>query len=177
MRRATILVSGAPGAGKTTLATPLAAALGFTLLSKDTIKETLHDALAGPAGDLEWSRRLGGASMELLWTLARQSPRVVLEAPFRPHGDLNRVPIARLGGRLVEVYCQCPPAICSRRFAERAPRHPAHVLDRLSDGLLAEFDGPVGLGDLVTVDTTSPVDVGPLAARIRRLLARPAPGS
>jgi len=67
MRPAIVLVSGAPGAGKTTLATPLAAALGFALLSKDHIKETLHDAMPGPADDLPWSRKLGGASMELLW--------------------------------------------------------------------------------------------------------------
>jgi predicted kinase len=39
-----------PGAGKTTLARPLAAALGFALLSKDHIKETLHDALPRPDG-------------------------------------------------------------------------------------------------------------------------------
>src|SRR4051812_24933063 len=45
MRPAIVLVSGAPGAGKTTLARPLAAALGFALLSKDHIKETLRDAM------------------------------------------------------------------------------------------------------------------------------------
>ena len=37
-------VSGAPGAGKTSLAGPLAAELGYALITKDTIKETLHDA-------------------------------------------------------------------------------------------------------------------------------------
>lgn len=43
-----VYVSGAPGAGKSSLAVPLAAALGYALLTKDKIKETLHDAL-GPA--------------------------------------------------------------------------------------------------------------------------------
>jgi len=38
-------VGGAPGAGKTTLATALAAALGSPLLPKDVIKEGLMDAL------------------------------------------------------------------------------------------------------------------------------------
>ena len=41
------VIIGPPGAGKTTLARPLAKALGFALLSKDDIKEPLYDALAG----------------------------------------------------------------------------------------------------------------------------------
>jgi predicted kinase len=40
-----VYVSGAPGAGKSTLAGPLAAELGFALLGKDRIKETLGDWL------------------------------------------------------------------------------------------------------------------------------------
>jgi predicted kinase len=47
-----VLVSGAPGSGKTSLAAPLAAELGFALLGKDRIKETLHDALGAPEPDL-----------------------------------------------------------------------------------------------------------------------------
>jgi hypothetical protein len=42
-------------------------------VTKDLVKETLHDALYVPGDgeiDRAWSRRLGGASMELLWTLA-----------------------------------------------------------------------------------------------------------
>jgi hypothetical protein len=35
-----LYVSGPPGAGKTSLAVPLAAELGYALLTKDTIKET-----------------------------------------------------------------------------------------------------------------------------------------
>lgn len=40
--RRLVFVSGAPGAGKTSLAIPLAAELGFSLVCKDKIKETLH---------------------------------------------------------------------------------------------------------------------------------------
>ena len=63
--RRLVYVSGAPGAGKTTLAVPLAAELGWALLTKDRIKETLHDALGALEADLAWSRRLGAAAMEL----------------------------------------------------------------------------------------------------------------
>ena len=43
--RRLVYASGAPGAGKTALAGPLAAELGFALIAKDVIKETLHAAL------------------------------------------------------------------------------------------------------------------------------------
>jgi predicted kinase len=39
--RRLVYVSGAPGSGKTSLAVPLAAELGYPLLSKDRIKEVL----------------------------------------------------------------------------------------------------------------------------------------
>ena len=42
----------APGSGKTSLAVPLAAELGYPLLAKDRIKETLHDAFGAPESDL-----------------------------------------------------------------------------------------------------------------------------
>jgi predicted kinase len=170
--RRVVLVSGAPGAGKTCLAAPLAAELGFALLSKDLIKETLHDGLGAPAADLAWSRKLGAAAMEVLWALAAASPSVVLEANFRPRSGYERGRISALGGRLVEVNCACPPEVAARRYAERAvTRHPAHVLARLTPDLLAEFDQPVGLGQLITVDTLAPVDVTVLASRVRACLA------
>jgi hypothetical protein len=47
-------VSGRLGAGKSSLAAPLAAELGYSLVTKDLIKETLHDALYVPGdGDGE----------------------------------------------------------------------------------------------------------------------------
>jgi predicted kinase len=172
--KAVVLVSGAPASGKTTLARPLAAELGFALLGKDRIKETLHDALGAPEADLAWSRRLGGAAMELLWALAADAPAVVLEANFRPHSEYERAKIAALGGRLVEVYCSCPAEVAADRYARRAgASHPVHVVRELSPEFLAEFDRPVGLGELVVVDTTAPVDVRDVAAQVRVRLASP----
>jgi predicted kinase len=161
-----VYVSGAPGAGKTTLAGPLAAALGYALLTKDTIKETLHDALGAPEATRAWSRQLGGASMELLWTLAARAPQVVIEANFRPYSEYERGRLAGLGGRLVEVHCACPIEVAAARYNARA-RHPVHVVDTLPASATAEYDRPVGIGALVTVDTTVPVDVAAVAARVR----------
>lgn len=76
IQRKIVIVSGAPGAGKTAVAVPLATRLGFPLFSKDFIKETLTDAFGDNEGDLATSRRIGGASMELIWSLAANSPRL-----------------------------------------------------------------------------------------------------
>ena len=54
-----------------------------------------------------------------------------------------------------------------------AASHPVHVVTALSPDFLAEFDRPVGLGDLVTVDTTGPVDVAAVADRVRAFWRAP----
>lgn len=116
--RRLVYVSGAPGSGKTSLAVPLTAELGYPLLANDRIKEALHDAFGAPESDLAWSRRLGGAAMELLWTLAADAPAVVIEANFRPHCGYGKAKLSALAARPVEVYC----ARASRPALQR-PRH------------------------------------------------------
>jgi predicted kinase len=141
-------VSGAPGAGKSSLAGPLAAELGFALITKDTLKETLHDALGAPEPDLAWSRLLGGAAMELLWRLAADAPAVVIEANFRPYSEFERgklTGLAALGGRTVEVHCRCPAEVAAARYSARRT-HPVHVLTTLPVAAMAEYDRPVGIG-------------------------------
>ncbi len=172
--RRLVLVSGAPGAGKTALARPLAAELGFMLLSKDRIKETLHDGLGAPEPDLVWSRKLGAAAMDLLWALAADAAALVLEANFRPHSEYERGRITALAAHPVEVYCWCPPGEAARRYAERAATcHPVHVVTSLTPDFLAQFGRPVGLGKVITVNTTAPIDVRALAGQVRACLRPP----
>ena len=45
-----------------------------------------------------------------------------------------------------------------------------HVITSLSPDQMAEYDQPVGIGDLITVDTTVPVDVATLAELVRTRL-------
>jgi predicted kinase len=107
-------VSGRLAAGKSTLAAPLAAELGYSLVTKDLVKETLHDALYVPGdGEIDeaWSLRLGAASFELLFALAACAGDMVIEANFHPHSELERDELRGLGDGIVEVHCACPAEI------------------------------------------------------------------
>jgi AAA domain len=167
--RGFVIVSGALASGKTTLAAPLAERLGLPLPAKDIIKESLADQIPGPAGDREWSRTLGGASMELIWALAGVTPGAVLEANFRPHSAYERGRLTALPGPLVEVHCRCPLDLATQRYAARharGERHPTHVVGAVTLEMQAEFDRPMGLGPVIEVDTMAPVDLDALTARV-----------
>ncbi len=181
--RRLVLVSGPPASGKTTLARPLAERLGFALLTKDDIKETLFTALEGPPGDVEFSRRIGSAAMELLWALAPRCPAVVLEANFRTQSAYERGKVSALlagnhgqaAAQAVEVYCRIPREEASRRFAERAQRerhHPAHVLAEMSPERMAEYEEPFALTPVIEVDATRAADIEALISRIQAQWAR-----
>jgi predicted kinase len=172
-KRKIVLISGAPGAGKTTLALPLAERLRWPLISKDHIKETLFDSMGGVGDSLEESRRFGAGAMETLWALAARCPQVVIEANFRPRSDYERERLTGLSGQVVEVYCVCPTPEAIRRFKARgvAGVHPAHPWRLMDDNVFAEFDRPMGAGQLITVDTTRPTDIDWIAAEVVRRFA------
>jgi predicted kinase len=165
-----VVVSGAPGSGKTQLARPLARLLGLPLLSKDVIKEALFDELG--IGDRLWSRRLGRASITVLYRLAADVPSAVLESVFQR--DFAVTDLKALGKPLIEIHCVCDPELAIERFQKRADtdRHPGHLdtrqpLNKLEQ-LVQEGNIPLGLGGpLLEVDTTGEVVVEDVAAWVR----------
>jgi predicted kinase len=168
--RLLVLVHGVPGSGKTTLATALAAELGWPHLSKDAVKETLLDALGYV--DRAASRRLGAAAGEVCWTVIGASPApYVLDTWVTDRAVVvEGLERARID-RVVEVWCHADADVVRERYRSRA-RHPGHFdadnLDQL-DAWLASAQ-PLAIGEVIEVDTTSPLTpeaVAVLALRIR----------
>lgn len=167
-----VLVSGPPGAGKTTLAPSLAAALGMPLLMKDAIKEAIHDGLGRRPLTLEESQALGGSAFEVMWTIARSAPEVVLEANFNSRHEWQLRELRALHPSPLEVFCRCTPTVAAERYNtrhRRADRHPVHVLQEIAVEVVAAFQ-PLHLGPVVEVDTTQPVDVEALAVEVAALM-------
>ena len=165
-----VVVSGAPGVGKSTLARELAAVLELPFVSKDTIKEALADELG--SGDEDWSARLGAASFEVLYAVLVDIPSFVVETVWYPPARDRLLALKRT---FVEVFCQCPGDVLAARLRERADeeRHPIHrdvIRPELIEEICDDPDAwpPLDLGGRVLrVDTGRPVDVGALAEEIR----------
>lgn len=169
-----VVVSGLPGSGKTTLATPLSKRLGLPLLDKDDLLETLLDELGAELP--EDRHRLSRASDALMQTVARASPGAVLSSFWRreslsPTSGTPTAWLRHLPG-VVEVLCDCPPRTAAERFHARV-RHPGHhdSSTSLADSL-RHFEQlaatlPLGVGPLVRVDTSLDVDVARLTEAVQ----------
>ncbi|MGB3732914.1 AAA family ATPase [Microbacterium sp.] len=162
-----IVVNGMAGAGKTTLAKPLAAALGMPLVSKDAIKEALGDAVAAPL----LTREIGALAADVLWRIVGMLEGTVLvesvwlagrdEEWFRRGWDAVGCPLG------IEVWCEAPREVMRKRFFTR-PRHGVHDDGGRHDEWEAHADRarPMTGFPVLRADTTASVDVSGLARRI-----------
>ena len=164
-----VLIVGWPGSGKSTVAAALAAELGLPLLAKDEIKEALMEGLGRPE-TVAASQRLGKAAVLAMLRAAIGCPGAVLDSTWFDYA----LPLARtLPGRLIEVHCTVPLDLARARYRARAGhRHAGHLDDARSDQeLWGEPSRPLGLGPVVVVDTSGPVDTAELAATVAQVLA------
>jgi predicted kinase len=182
---ALILVTGAPGSGKSTIAVPLAERLRVPLIAKDELKEALWEQL-GP-GDRDRFLAYGRATYPLMLLVARLILRsggsAMLEANFRP--DFAAADLEALREetpfRFVQILCRADPDTCLARYRERAEtdaRHPMHrvggaeseagVERQLREGV---WERPIPLdGDLFTLDTNEAVDLDRLADEVASVI-------
>lgn len=162
-----VVVTGPPAAGKSTIASELAAGLRLPLIAKDTIKEALFDGLG--TGDLAWSSRLGSAAFRVIRALVDASVAsgagIVVEANF-VRGSEVESQLAALPARLVQVHCTAPLEVLLERYEQR-DRHPGHVdterIAALQEAVETGRHDPLDLpGETIRIDTSTPVDVAAL---------------
>lgn len=165
-----VVLSGALGSGKTTLARRLVQPLAATLLSKDLIKEAMYEPL-GLTDDAR-SKAASVAAMRLIYDIAANSQStLILDANWRP---MDVPLLLGLGRTLVQVFCTAPGEILRSRVLGRVDsgeRHPVHrdrmnpeLLERVTAQLAAATAVPLDLAcPLVVVDTTTEIDVPQLA--------------
>jgi len=186
MAQATLLiVSGAPAAGKTTLAAVIGTALGWPVFAKDAIKESLFDTLG--YHDREWSRTVGMASIVLLFQIIEcevaAGRSAIAECNF--HRGYDALKFARLadeyGCAVREVHCTAQPDVIVARFLARfarGERHPGHAQESSQEGELRErlasgaHTPMLAPAHVLTVDTTdfAILDDAALLAAIRALI-------
>jgi hypothetical protein len=161
-----VLVGGWPGSGKTTLSRALADELGIDCLAKDEFKEDLMHH-SGASASVEESRELGRAAVEAALRAAEGRSAAVIDSTWYPYA----LPLVRrLPGPVVEVRCRLDVTLAQQGY-HRRDRDPRHLDDRRTDVELwgAEV-APLGVGPLLEVDTSGPVDVGSLAGLVRSAL-------
>jgi predicted kinase len=181
-----VIVSGPPASGKTTIGEMLAAELNLPLLTKDGIKELLADSL--DVAGVEWSKKLGAASFDLLFDLAHRlltaGTSVIIEGNFDPEQSTDRFAtiVRDDGAAVVQVIVRADADELVERYKRRdasGKRHAIHVDgDRVSDKsfeaqLQRDSLPPLKVeGQVIEIDTTDgeTVDVTAIAAQIRLLL-------
>jgi predicted kinase len=161
-----IIVTGRPAAGKTTLARWLGERLAFPVISKDNIKEILFDQLGWR--NREWSRKLGRASVELMYSFAQvqlaAGRSLILDNAFYPNlaSPKFQVLIKAYGPNVLQMICNANSDILYERFKQRAEsgeRHPGHVdmqsLEEYRETLQRNMPLQMDIGGhLLQIDTT-----------------------
>jgi predicted kinase len=160
-----ILVTGLPGAGKTSVGRTLSERLTIPFLSKDALKERIFDALGWK--DKAWSRKVSEASHRILDYIVEEelkaSRSLIVESNFKPEIDSARFREfqRRFGVVGVQVLCWAEGDVLFERYWARhqTNRHPGHIESATPDELRRDFAVGKGQplqigGPVIELDTT-----------------------
>ncbi|GAA5184755.1 hypothetical protein GCM10023322_26950 [Rugosimonospora acidiphila] len=166
-----IVVSGPPGAGKTTLAHQLAAAVGCPAICRDEIKEGMVHATPGydPSHSDDLNRRTLAAFFDLLHRLVTAGVTTVAEAAFADRLWRPGLEPLRDLATLRVIQCATTDAVAHARIARRVEENAhraahddrAWLRTRAPGGRSASGWVPISLAvPTLRVDTTAAYDPG-----------------
>lgn len=129
-----IIVTGAPGTGKTTLSRKLSERYSIPLVAKDEIKELLFDSIG--LGDQQWSQQLSKASYNLLFNFVEKLLRT--NTPFIVEGNFydgeatkNFLSLKSIADfQVLQIQCYTEPETLYERCKARdnsGQRHQGHI--------------------------------------------------
>ena len=148
-----VLVGGAPGTGKSTLAAGVAEAKGWALLRSDEVRKELaglrpSDSASAPYGEGLYSPAATEATYRELLRRAQVAlglgQPVLLDASWtdRRWRRAAAEVAAATSSELVELRCKAPPAVASARMAERrrVGGDPSDADPQVAGAMAAEAD-------------------------------------
>lgn len=183
-----VLISGAPGTGKTTLGKKLSQKYKFPFISKDALKERMFDNLGW--SDKAWSLKVSAASHRIMDYIIEEELKaehsIIVESNFKQQVDSDRFRAfqAEYGCTLVQILCWAQGEVVYERFMNRmntAKRHAGHVEaispDEIRRGFLESGgkDAPLDIdGTTIELDTTDfdSVDYDLVYQTIEKLLSQ-----
>ncbi|MCW2965814.1 MAG: ATP-binding protein [Actinomycetia bacterium] len=165
-----VVVTGPPGAGKTTIANELRARPRLPLVAKDTLKELLGGELG--IEDRVRSPQLGSVVFELIGLVVKellaQGVSVIAEGNFTERSTLF---FGLPRSDIVQVHVTAEPETLRTRLRERETRHPVHYDREAADEVSARAAGgewrPLAIGGrLIEIDTTEWPDLDEVLATV-----------
>ncbi|MBC7621199.1 MAG: AAA family ATPase [Candidatus Saccharibacteria bacterium] len=175
-----IVVTGLPASGKSTLARAIASSLAIPLFDKDTLLEAQFENL--PVPDAKTRKNLSQLADHEFRKLACKVDSAILVSWWKHPLSLvdsgtHTEWLTELPGKRTEVHCNCSANVAAERFLARK-RHTGHLDNRWTRlELIENFThqaalGPLGIGEVIELDTGSPTELVNLVDQVIKALAK-----